>query len=201
MLLAVLNLVGVAAFAASGALAAVRARLDLFGVCVLGATTALGGGVLRDLLLGISPPTSLVDYQFLLVALAVSLVVFRFNATRAWMRRGVLVLDAVGMGLFATGGAATALDQRGSVLAACIIGMTTAIGGGVLRDLLLREIPLVLRREVYALAALAGSVVVVGGTAAGVGPGLAVLIGTVVATGLRGVTLWRGWNVPQPRST
>lgn len=199
MLLLVLELVGVTAFAASGALAAVRARLDIFGVCVLGATTALGGGVLRDLLLGITPPTALTDGRYLAVALVTSLLVFRFNPGVARLRRSVLVLDAAGMGLFATGGATTALAAGGSALAACIIGTTTAIGGGVLRDVLLREIPTVLRMEIYALAALAGSVVVVAGTAAGLRPGVASVIGAVLATGLRGVALRRGWNAPLAR--
>lgn len=199
MLLLVLELVGVAAFAASGALAAVRARLDVFGVCVLGATTALGGGVLRDLLLGITPPTALTDVVYLATALLTALVVFRFNPGVARLRRSVLVLDAAGMGLFATGGATTALAAGASGFAACVIGMTTAIGGGVVRDVLLREIPTVLRREIYALAALAGAVVVVVGDGIGVAPGVTAVLGAALAFGLRGVALLRGWNAPLPR--
>lgn len=199
MLLVVLELVGVTAFAASGALAAVRARLDIFGVCVLGATTALGGGVLRDLLLGITPPAALTHGRYLVTALITSLVVFRFPPGVARLRRAVLVLDAAGMGLFATGGATTALAAGGSALAACTIGMTTAIGGGVLRDVLLREIPTVLRMEIYALAALAGSAVVVAGTAAGLRSGVVSVVGALLATGLRGVALARGWHAPRAR--
>jgi len=180
VLLLVLDLVGIAAFAASGALAGVRARLDVFGVCVLGATTALGGGVLRDLLLGITPPSSLSDWRYLLTPI-------------------VLALDAAGMGLFATGGAATALAHGAGAVAACVIGMTTAIGGGALRDVLLREVPIVLRREIYALAALAGAIVLVASSAAGLRPGVAAVVGAALAIGLRAVALWRHWNVPLPR--
>jgi len=199
VLLLVLDLVGIAAFAASGALAGVRARLDVFGVCVLGATTALGGGVLRDLLLGITPPSSLSDWRYLLTPIVLALLVFRFHPGIARLRKAVLALDAAGMGLFATGGAATALAHGAGAVAACVIGMTTAIGGGALRDVLLREVPIVLRREIYALAALAGAIVLVASSAAGLRPGVAAVVGAALAIGLRAVALWRHWNVPLPR--
>lgn len=199
MLLLIFDLVGITAFAASGAMAGVRARLDIFGVCVLGATTALGGGVLRDVLLGITPPASVSDWRYLLTPIVVALLVFRFHPRIARLRRGVLVLDAAGMGLFATGGAASALQHGAGVAAACVIGMTTAIGGGALRDVLLREVPYVLRKEIYALAALAGAAVVVVTTAAGLHPGVAAALGATLAIALRWIALWRHWNAPVPR--
>jgi len=110
-----------------------------------------------------------------------------------------LVLDAAGMGLFATGGAASALQHGAGVAAACVIGMTTAIGGGALRDVLLREVPYVLRKEIYALAALAGAAVVVATTAAGLHPGVAAALGATLAIALRWIALWRHWNAPVPR--
>jgi uncharacterized membrane protein YeiH len=199
VLLLIFDLVGITAFAASGAMAGVRARLDIFGVCVLGATTALGGGVLRDVLLGITPPASVSDWRYLLTPIVVALLVFRFHPRIARLRRGVLVLDAAGMGLFATGGAASALQHGAGVAAACVIGMTTAIGGGALRDVLLREVPYVLRKEIYALAALAGAAVVVATTAAGLHPGVAAALGATLAIALRWIALWRHWNAPVPR--
>jgi len=199
VLLLIFDLVGITAFAASGAMAGVRARLDIFGVCVLGATTALGGGVLRDVLLGITPPASVSDWRYLLTPIVVALLVFRFHPRIARLRRGVLVLDAAGMGLFATGGAASALQHGAGVAAACVIGMTTAIGGGALRDVLLREVPFVLRKEIYALAALAGAAVVVVTTAAGLHPGVAAALGATLAIALRWIALWRHWNAPVPR--
>ena len=197
VLLLVLDLVGIAVFAASGALAGVRTRLDVFGVCVVGATTALGGGVLRDVLLGVTPPASLRDWRYLVVPVIVSLVVFRFHPMVAGLsRRAVLLADAAGMGLFASTGTATALASKASVLASCLIGMTTAIGGGLLRDLLLRQIPVVLRREIYALAALGGAVVVAVGLRLHLASGPVLVAGVALASGLRVLALWRHWNAP-----
>ncbi|MFT7839532.1 trimeric intracellular cation channel family protein [Saccharothrix sp. BKS2] len=198
MLLAALELVGIAAFAASGAVAAVRARLDVFGVVVLALTTALGGGTIRDVLLGVHPPAALVNWPYLAVAGGTGLVVFWAHPTVARLRRAVLLLDAVGLGLFVTGGTATALALGAPPYAACLVGMTTGIGGGALRDLLLREIPLVLRREIYAVAALAGAVVVVVGHQLGLPAALVSPVGSALIVGLRLLALWRDWNAPVP---
>ncbi|RLK59586.1 MULTISPECIES: trimeric intracellular cation channel family protein [Actinokineospora] len=196
MLLIVLELIGLAVFAASGALAAVRARLDLFGVVVLGLTTALGGGILRDVLLGIHPPTSLTTWTYLVVPVGAALGVFGFHPQVAKLRRAVLLADAVGLGLFTVSGTATALNTGVPAYTACLIGMTAGIGGGALRDLLLREIPLVLRREIYALAALAGAVVVVVGTRTGWPAALVAVVGATIVSAVRLVALWRQWNAP-----
>src|SRR5690606_12678905 len=134
LMLLALELLGTVAFAASGALAAVRARLDVFGVVVLGMTTALGGGIIRDVLLDVHPPTTLRDWRYLLVPAVTSLVVFRFHPQVARLRRAILVADAMGLGLFTTAGTATALALGAPVYSACLIGMTTGIGGGVVRD-------------------------------------------------------------------
>jgi len=199
VLLIVAELVGLAVFAASGALAAVHARLDVFGVVVLGLTTALGGGVIRDLLLGITPPTTLRDWPYIAVPVVVALAVFGFHPQVARLRRAVLLADAVGLGLFTVTGTATALAHNVPTYTACLIGMTAGIGGGALRDLLLREIPLVLRREIYALAALAGAVVVVAGQRLGWPAAPMAAIGAVLVTAIRLIALWRRWNAPVAR--
>jgi len=199
VLLIVLELIGIAVFAASGAVAAVRARLDVFGVTILALTTALGGGIIRDVLLGVHPPTSLRSWPYLLVAGVTGFVVFWFHPQVAKLRRSVLLLDAVGLGLFVTGGTTTALALGAPPYAACLIGMTTGIGGGAVRDLLLREIPLVLRREIYAVAALAGAVVVALGEWAGLPKGLVALTGASMIIAIRLVALWRKWNAPVAR--
>lgn len=196
MLLVVLELAGLAVFAASGALAAVRARLDVFGVVVLGLTTALGGGIVRDVLLGITPPTTLRDWPYLVVPVAAALAVFAWHPQVARLRRAVLAADAVGLGLFTVSGTATALARGAPPYTACLIGMTAGIGGGVLRDLLLREIPLVLRKEIYALAALAGGVVVVVGARAGLPAAPVAAAGAVLVVAVRMLALWRRWNAP-----
>ena len=196
MLLIVLELVGIAVFAASGAIAAVRARLDVFGVIVLALTTALGGGVIRDVLLGVHPPSSLTKWPYLLVPAVTGLLVFSFHPQLARLRRAVLLLDAVGLGLFVTGGTSTALALGAPPYTACLIGMTTGIGGGALRDVLLREIPLVLRREIYALAALLGGLVVAGGSVLGLPDGPVALVGSALVVAVRLLALWRKWNAP-----
>lgn len=199
MLLIVLELIGIAVFAASGAVAAVRARLDVFGVTVLALTTALGGGIIRDVLLGVHPPTSLRTWPYLLVAGGTGLIVFWFHPQVARLRRSVLLLDAVGLGLFVTSGTTTALALGATPYAACLIGMTTGIGGGALRDLLLREIPLVLRREIYAVAALAGAIIVAVGEWSGMPKALVALTGASTIITIRVIALWRKWNAPVAR--
>jgi uncharacterized membrane protein YeiH len=192
---------GLAVFAASGALAGVHARLDVFGVAVLATTTALGGGIIRDVLLGIHPPTALTDWRLLAVPVVTALVVFAGHRVFARLRRPMLVADAIGLGLFTVSGTATALEHGVPVHTACLIGMTTGIGGGALRDVLLREIPLVLRREIYALAALAGALVVVVGARLDlpVGAESAVSVtGAALVVAVRMLALWRHWHAPVP---
>ncbi|SFP42381.1 Uncharacterized membrane protein YeiH [Amycolatopsis arida] len=201
MLLAAFEMLGLVAFAASGAFAAVWARLDVFGVVVLGLTTALGGGIIRDVLLGITPPTTLRTWPYLAVAAATALAVFAFHPVFARLRKAVLLADAVGLGVFATTGTAIALGASAPVYTACLVGRTTGIGGGALRDVLLREIPLVLRREIYALAALAGAVLVGAGHLLRLPPGPVTVVAAAVVVTVRVVALWRRWNAPVARGT
>jgi uncharacterized membrane protein YeiH len=199
-MLVVLDLIGVAVFAVSGALAAVYARLDVFGVLVLACVTALGGGVVRDVLLGISPPTTLRQWPFLVTPVVVALVVFRFHPAVARLRRGTQLADALGLALFVTTATSTGLATGAPGITSAIVGVITGIGGGVLRDVLLNEIPQVLRREIYAIAALLGATLVVIGTRLGITPVAVTLVAAAVVAGLRIVALWRGWNAPIPRS-
>jgi uncharacterized membrane protein YeiH len=199
MLLTALELLGLSAFAISGALAAVRAGLDVFGVVVLGLTTALGGGIIRDVLLGIHPPTTLRTWPYLALCAVCALIVFAFHPQVARLRRAVLLADALGLGVFATAGTTIALNAGAPVYTACLIGMTTGIGGGALRDLLLREIPLVLRKEIYAVAALAGSVLVGVGHVMNLPEGLVTVVAATVVVTVRVLALWRRWNAPTPR--
>jgi uncharacterized membrane protein YeiH len=196
--LIVLDLLGLAVFAASGALAAVRAKLDVFGVVVLGLTTALGGGIIRDVLLGIHPPTTLRDWPYLAVPAATALAVFALDSQFARARRAMLLADAAGLGLFTVSGTATALDLPVPAYTACLIGMTAGIGGGALRDVLLREIPLVLRKEIYAVAALVGAVVYVVGVRAGLPQAVVAAVAVAVVVVIRVLALWRRWNAPRP---
>ena len=146
-----------AVFAASGASAGVAKRLDLFGVVFVGAVAALGGGIVRDLLLGAVPPYALTHWDYLVVAVLAATLLFWLHPQFNRLRRTVLVLDAAGLGLFTVTGTLKALDARVPALGACVVGMVTAIGGGLGRDLLTGEIPIVLRREIYAVASLLGA--------------------------------------------
>jgi uncharacterized membrane protein YeiH len=161
-----LNLVGTFVFGLSGGLAAVRARLDAFGVVTLAAVVGLAGGVTRDLLIG-TPPATFRDWRYLAAVGAAGLVCFFAGSALDRIRRGVLVFDAVGLAVFCVGGASKALDFGLGPAQAIILGAITGIGGGMLRDVLLGETPMVLRRDLYAIPALLGAGVVVAAHAAG----------------------------------
>ncbi|GGC67958.1 trimeric intracellular cation channel family protein [Hoyosella rhizosphaerae] len=202
MLLSILDLVGIAVFAASGALVGIAKRLDVFGVSLVGVTTGIGGGIVRDVLLGIHPPTSLQNWQNFSTALGACVVVLFFHPEIRRIRPGVLVLDAIGVGVFATGGAAIALSHGAGPLASTLIGATAAIGGGVIRDVLVNEMPLLLHRDLYAVPAILGAAIVTVGNAVNAPSVIALTTGVIVAAGLRLLALWRGWNLPiAPRIT
>jgi uncharacterized membrane protein YeiH len=156
-----LDLVGVFAFALSGGLVAVKKRLDLFGVLVLAGAAALGGGVLRDLLIGHTPPVGISDWRLLTSALVAGLVTFLYHPGVERISRFVRVLDAAGLAVFAIGGSLKALGAGMDPLTSVIVGGITAVGGGIVRDVLAGQVPEVLRREMYALPALLGSALVV----------------------------------------
>ncbi len=159
-LLLVLNLAGTFVFGLSGGLAGVQARLDAFGVVVLAVVVGLAGGITRDLLIGI-PPQTFRDWRYLAVAGGAGLVTFLAYPALQRLEGAVLVLDAAGLALFCVTGASAALDHRIGAVSAVVLGAITGVGGGVLRDVLLREIPVVLRTGLYAIPALMGATIVV----------------------------------------
>jgi uncharacterized membrane protein YeiH len=194
-----LDVAGSFVFALSGALAAVRARLDVFGVVVVATVTAIGGGVLRDVLLGLTPPNALRHWWYLAVPAAAAVLVFIWHPQVTRMLRPIVVLDAAGLGLFTVTGTRLALEQGLGATGACALGVLTGIGGGVMRDVLLREIPLVLRREIYALASAAGAALVVLGDRIDE-LNLAWQIGAaVVVFAVRVLAARRRWSAPTPR--
>jgi uncharacterized membrane protein YeiH len=155
-----LNLVGTFVFGLSGALAGVRARLDVLGVVVLSAVVGLAGGVIRDLLIG-TPPATFRDSRYLAAAAAAGLVAFFGGSLLERASRGILIFDAMGLALFCVTGASKASDFGLGIAQAAILGAITGVGGGMLRDLILGQVPTVLRRELYAIPALLGAGVVV----------------------------------------
>jgi uncharacterized membrane protein YeiH len=156
-----LDITGVFVFALSGGLVAVKKRLDLFGVMVLAGAAALGGGVLRDVLIGDTPPVGISDWRLVGTAAAAGAVTFVFHPRVARISKYVRLLDAVGLAVFAVGGSLKALGAGVSPLAAVLVGGITAVGGGMLRDVLAGQVPEVLRRELYAVPALLGSAALV----------------------------------------
>ena len=196
----VLDLCGVFVFALSGAMAAVLRKLDVVGVAVVGTVAAIGGGLLRDVLLPDVPPPALEDWRYLTVSLAASMVVFAYHPQVGRMARAVRVFDAAGLGFFTVAGTAKALDAGLGPVPACVLGVLTGVGGGLLRDVLLREIPLILRAgELYAIAALAGAVLVAVAEAAGVYNPLTAGAAVGLVLGIRVLALRRHWSAPLPR--
>lgn len=190
------DLLGVTVFAASGASAAVAKRLDLFGVTLVGFVAALGGGILRDLVIGETPPLAFADWRYAATAAVSSVAVFWLHPQFNRLRAAVLVLDAAGLALFTVTGTLAALTVGVPAVGACLVGMITGIGGGLGRDLLTGEIPVVLRREIYAVAALAGAVVVVLLDRTGLaGPGPLVAAAVMIFV-VRLVALRRRWSAP-----
>lgn len=161
----ILELLGTAAFALSGAMIALRHEMDLFGVCMLGLVTACGGGVLRDLLLGQLPPVMFREPVFALVAVVASLILFLPVVRRALQthestyERTLLLLDSAGLGIFTAMGVAAAFraGYGGNVFFSVFLGSITGVGGGVLRDVLAGQRPYIFVKHIYAIAAIIGA--------------------------------------------
>ncbi|MCH7232655.1 TRIC cation channel family protein [Glycomyces sp. L485] len=196
----VAELVGTAVFAASGASAAVAKRLDMFGVAVMGVITAIGGGTLRDVLID-APPLLLTDWRYPSVAVLTAIAVFFFHPALSRLRTSMLVLDAAGLALFTVVGTAKGLAFGFSPYAACIVGVLSGVGGGILRDVLTQQIPAVLHEDFYALPAAVGSIIVAIGAPWESQIGTVTLSATAVATifVVRLVAIRYRWEAPKPR--
>ena len=199
--LVVLDLLGIFVFAISGALVAVRKEMDLFGVLVLAGTTGLGGGFLRDVLIGATPPAALADWRYLLVPVAAGLMTFAFHPAVGRLERTVTVVDAFGLSLFCVAGAIKALDYGLGPLPAALMGMVTGIGGGMVRDVLAGRVPVVFRGELYATPALAGAAVAVVGLRLDAPLVLVSVLGAGVCLVWRLLAVWRDWRAPMPRGS
>ncbi|HJP70556.1 MAG TPA: trimeric intracellular cation channel family protein [Candidatus Limnocylindria bacterium] len=194
-----LDLIGTFVFAISGAMAAVRHRLDIFGVLVLAFTAGNAGGITRDLLIGAVPPAAIGDWRYVVASVVAGLATFWGYRQIHRIRDALLVFDALGLAVFAVSGALKALAFGADPIAAVLLGMLTGIGGGMLRDVLVGQIPTVLRAELYAVAALAGASVVVIGETLQIRVVPVAIVGAAVCFGLRLVALRRGWELPVAR--
>lgn len=194
--LLVLDLIGTFVFALSGASAGVRHRLDLFGVLVLSFAAALAGGITRDVLIGAVPPVGISDWRYIVAALAAGVVFFVWDSTVVRLRSTILLLDAAGLGLFAVTGTLKALSYHLGPGTAVLLGVLTGVGGGVLRDVLVSEVPTILRSELYAVAALCGATIVVVARELGLPPHVGALGGVVICFALRAIAIRHGWRLP-----
>ncbi|WP_181706346.1 trimeric intracellular cation channel family protein [Chthonobacter rhizosphaerae] len=201
--LPLLDYLGVAVFAVSGGLAASRKQLDLVAFCFFGVATGVGGGTLRDILLGALPVFWIIDQTYVVVAVAAAALVF-FSAHvfhETWSRyRLLLWADAVGLSAYAVMGAAKATEAGAPPVPAVMLGALTACFGGVIRDILANEPSVLLRREIYITAAIAGAAVFVGAAEAGAPLALSALAGGLTAFAIRGGALLHGWSLPVYRN-
>lgn len=201
LLVTVLDLGGTFVFAISGAVAAARHRLDIFGVMVLAFAAGNAGGVTRDLLIGAVPPAAIANWTYVGISILAGALVFFRDTIVARMNHPVQWFDAVGLAFFAVSGTEKALVYGLNPLMAALLGMLTGIGGGMLRDVLVREIPVVLRADLYALAALAGAAVVVLAHLLEVSPLAGTLAGGLLCFALRYGAIRHGWHLPAARTS
>ena len=195
-LLRAVDLSGTFLFAMEGAATAIRGGLDLFGVLVISFTTAFGGGIIRDLLIGDTPPASLRDRRYAITAFTGGAVVLLLHPFLRQLSSPIVIgLDAAGLALFALSGAAKALDRGIDPFIAVLLGTITGVGGGTIRDIFLARIPAVLRVE-YAVAALLGSAIMVIGVSRGLPRRWMMAAGGVFCFTLRVVSVWQHWNLP-----
>ncbi len=207
MFFSVLEVAGTISFAISGAMAALEKRVDLFGVIFLGATTALAGGIIRDVLVGKTPPSAFSNYRYMAIAAATAVVVFLI----AWLSREHYehnvemvntvnnVFDAAGLGAFTITGAKVAMGMgyMDNGFFVVFLAMVTGIGGGVLRDLMIGEIPFVLRKRIYAVASILGGIVYYQLVCRQVNDMTAAFVGIGIVFGLRMLATIFKWNLPR----
>lgn len=192
----VLDLAGTFVFALSGGVAGVKHRLDIFGVLVLSFAAANAGGIARDVMIGATPVAALSNWRYVAVSLLAGLLTFYCYRLIDRLSGSVLIFDAAGLALFAVTGATKALTYHLGPIAAALLGMLTGIGGGMARDILVTEVPVVLRADLYAVAALAGAAAVVIGHLLHLAPALSTCAGVVFCFGLRFMAIRYGWKLP-----
>ncbi|GAA1372502.1 trimeric intracellular cation channel family protein [Streptomyces beijiangensis] len=194
-----LDIVGIFVFAISGALLAVRKNFDVFGIAVFAEVTALGGGLFRDMVIGAIPPAAFTDLGYFLTPLLAAALVFFLHPEVERIQGAVNVFDAAGLGLFCVTGTTKAYEHGLGLTASAVMGLATAVGGGVLRDVLANEVPSLVRwdRDLYAVPAIIGATLVVlcikfdmlnAGTSA---------VAAFIAVVLRLLAMRYGWRAPR----
>jgi uncharacterized membrane protein YeiH len=192
-----LDLVGTFVFGIEGADAAIRGNLDLLGLMVLAFSTALAGGVVRDLLIGAVPPEAIHNWRYASTAFCAAVVTFFFHRfVEGFPPQLMMLLDAAGLSLFAVAGTQKALDYKIHPFSAALLGAITGVGGGTIRDIFLAQVPRVLQTDIYATAALAGAVVLIVVRKFSVSSTAAAVVGGVSCFALRVAAVCLHWNLP-----
>ncbi|MET3109402.1 putative membrane protein YeiH [Oxalobacteraceae bacterium GrIS 2.11] len=192
------DLIGTSVFAVEGALSAIRGNLDLLGIMVIAFIAALGGGVIRDVLIGATPPNAIRDWRYPALTFSAGLLTFLFHSSfQAIPPYLMLVLDAAGLALFAVAGVEKAILFNIRPFVAMLLGTVTGVGGGVLRDILMTRVPAVLQTDIYATAAFLGAFIVLAGRRFGLSEGSAGLLGGTVCFTVRLLSVAYGWHLPK----
>ncbi len=192
----ILDLGGTFVFALSGGMDGVKHRLDVFGVLVLSFAAATAGGIARDVMIGATPVVALGDWRYVAVSLLAGLLTFYCYSFIDRLRGSVLIFDAAGLALFAVTGTTKALAFDLGPVGAALLGMLTGIGGGIIRDILVTEVPVVFRADLYAVAALGGAAVVVVGQMLQVSSAASMMVGALLCFGVRFMAIRYGWRLP-----
>ncbi|PVU73309.1 hypothetical protein DDW10_02265 [Sulfolobales archaeon SCGC AB-777_J03] len=196
LVLTVTNVVGIIAFSVAGSLKAIERRMDLLGVLTLGFSTSLAGGIIADVLLGKFPPSNLTEVQYPAIAIVSSALTFAFFRKLSKLRRPLLYADALGLGAFTASGASLAYSVDPNPVLVTLVGTITAVGGGVLRDVLANEVPLVLTRDFYATAAIIGSLAYYALAYLGLFRGYLTAVVLLLTFALRVAAIRRNWRLP-----
>lgn len=196
MLITAIFLIAITAEAMSGALAAGRRNMDIFGVAVIAFVTALGGGTIRDVVLGHFPLVWTQSTEYIYLVVGAGLITTLISRHLDRLRHAFLVLDALGLVAFSLIGCDVALEMNYPTVVVIISGMMTGICGGILRDVLCNQIPVVFRKELYAIVSLIVCILFLGMSALGINPLLNTVISFGVGLSLRLLAIWRGWQLP-----
>lgn len=196
LVLTVTNVVGIIAFSVAGSLKAIERRMDLLGVLTLGFSTSLAGGIIADVLLGKFPPSNLTEVQYPAIAIVSSALTFAFFRKLSKLRRPLLYADALGLGAFTASGASLAYSVDPNPVLVTLVGTITAVGGGILRDVLANEVPLVLTRDFYATAAIIGSLAYYALAYLGLFRGYLTAVVLLLTFALRVAAIRRNWRLP-----
>ena len=198
-LLYYLDIFGTAVFAIAGTFKAIKHELDILGVCTLALITGVGGGIFRDLLLGDTPPAAFRDETYFIVCIAAGIIAALLASRIARIWKLVKVFDALGLGVFTAIGAAKGMEYGLGFVGILMTGAITATGGGMIRDVLVREIPSVISRDFYATASFLGSIALIAVVSAGAAPGAAIISSIFVTTIIRLVAMKTGLSLPRVR--